>query len=197
MVSLTENESRILDFLIRNFSQNYNINQLSRELKISPGGTYKILKKLEKQTFLIQEKRGNNIFYNINYQSEEALEACKFALIEKRTTPYIRTWIKDLQSLKKKTQLAILFGSVLKKHKSAGDIDVLLIFAKENFKDIEEEIRRINKIRPKRIHAIYQTKMDLITNIKNQDKAVLEEIRSGIVLWGRNFLVEAIKNGQN
>ena len=104
MVSLTENESRILDFLIRNFSQNYNINQLSRELKISPGGTYKILKKLEKQTFLIQEKRGNNIFYNINYQSEEALEACKFALIEKRTTPYIRTWIKDLQSLKKKTQ---------------------------------------------------------------------------------------------
>ena len=197
MVSLTENESRTIEFLIRNFFNDYNINQLSRELKVSPMGIYKILKKLENQSFLISNKQGNNIFYKINYESKEALDACIFALTEKKTTPYIRSWINDLEKLKEKTKLAILFGSILRKGKEARDIDVLLVFDKEDFNDIERIIKEINKIRTKRIHAIYQTKQDLVNNIKIKDKAILEEIRTGVILWGRDILVEAIKNGQS
>lgn len=195
MVSLTENEAKTIEFLIRNFSKEYNINQLAKELNISPGGMFKILKKLEKQKFLTEKKLGNNIFYKINYNSQDALDACVFALTEKRTTPYIRAWMKDLEKLKPETELAILFGSILKKDKKAKDIDILLVFDKKKLKNVENLIDRINRIKSKKIHAVYQTKEDLIKNIRKQDRAILEEIRTGIILWGRDFLVGVIKDG--
>jgi DNA-binding Lrp family transcriptional regulator len=197
MVSLTENEARTIEFLIRNFSKEYNINQLAKELNISPGGMFKILKKLKTQGFLTEKKLGNNIFYKINYNSQDALDTCTFSLTEKRTTPYIRAWMKDLEKLKPKTKLAILFGSILKKDRKARDIDILLVFDKRNLKDVENLIDRINRIKSKKIHAIYQTREDLLKNIKKRDKAILEEVRTGVILWGRNFLVEVIKNGQS
>ncbi len=195
MVSLTENEARTMEFLIRNFSREYNINQLAKELGISPGGMFKILKKLESQKFLEAKRLGNNIFYKINYQSQDALDACKFVLTEKKASPYVRAWVKDLEKLKPKTEMAILFGSVLKKGKRANDIDILLVFRRKNMEDIEKLIDNINRVKSKRVHAVYQTERDMIKNIKKRDESILEEIRTGIILWGRHFLVEAIKNG--
>ena len=197
MVSLTENEARTIEFLIRNFSKDYNLNQLARELHLSPGGIFKILKKLEKQNFLLDRRLGNNIFYKINYDSQDALDVCKFALTERKITPYIKVLIRDLDRLRKKTKMAILFGSVLNKEKEAKDIDILLVFNKKNLKEVENLINELDKISTKKIHAIYQTEYDLIENIKKQDNAILDEIKKGIILWGRETLVEAIKNGQN
>ena len=197
MVSLTTNEAKTIEFLIRNFSKDYNINQLAKKLSISVGGIFKILKKLKSWDFLIEKKLGNNIFYKINYDSQDALDACKFALTEKKISSYVKVWIKDLEILKEKTELAILFGSVLKKNKEARDIDVLLVFKKRNLKDIENMIEEINRIKSKKIHAVYQTKADLIMNINKRDKAILEEIKTGVILWGRDLLVESVKNGQN
>ena len=197
MVSLTENEARTIEFLIRNFSKDYNLNQLARELHLSPGGIFKILKKLEKQNFLLDRRLGNNIFYKINYDSQDALDVCKFALTERKITPYIKVLIRDLDRLRKKTKMAILFGSVLNKEKEAKDIDILLVFNKKNLKEVENLINELDKISTKKIHAIYQTEDDLIENIKKQDNAILDEIKTGVILWGRETLVEAIKNGQN
>ena len=160
MVSLTENEARTIDFLIRNFSQEYNINQLSRELKLSPRGIFKILKKLEKQNYLISNKQGNNIFYKINYESEDAPDVCKFVLFKGNTTPFIRVQINDLRKLRQLTKIAILFGSVLTKDKDAKDVDVVLIFKEKEFSKIEKVIEEINSIKNKKIHAIYQTEKD-------------------------------------
>ena len=196
MVALTENDARAIDFLIRNFSQKFNINQLSRELKLSPRGIFMILKKLEKQNYLVSEKQGNNIFYKINYNSEDALDACRFVLTERKTSPFLRALIKDLEKLKDISKLAILFGSVLTKEKEAGDIDLLLIFDEKQFKKVESTIKQINSIKSKKIHAIYQTREDFKNNIKERDKAIIEEIKTGIILWGRDVFLEAI-NEQN
>ena len=62
MVSLTENEAKTLDFLIRNFSIEYNINRLANALGISPGGMFKILRKLEKQGFLTEKRQAITSF---------------------------------------------------------------------------------------------------------------------------------------
>jgi len=140
MVSLTENEARAIDFLIRNFSQEYNINQLSRELKLSPRGIFKILKKLEKQNYLVSDKQGNNLFYKINYESEETIDTCKFVLSKGKTTPFIRVQIDDLGRLKQLTKIAIIFGSILTKDKEANDVDVVLIFKEKEFSKVEKAI---------------------------------------------------------
>jgi len=196
MVSITENESRTVEFLTRNFSKNYNINRLAKELGISPGGMYKILKKLEKLGLLIENKLGNNSFYKINFASQDAVDACRFALTGKNLSPYARVWAKDLEALKEKTYLAVLFGSLLTKDKEARDVDVLLVFGKKNFGAVNGLIEKINRLKPKKIHAVYQTKEDFLKNLKNSDPAILEEVRTGVILWGRDFLVEAIKNEQ-
>jgi predicted nucleotidyltransferase len=196
MVSITTNEARVINFLLRNFSKNYNINQIARELELSPRGAYQILKKLKLQKILSSQKIGNNIIYTVNFEGDITLDVCQFVLAEKETTPYIQTWINDLQPLKKLTEMAILFGSILTKEKQAGDVDVLLVFEKENFLKVQEQIKKINHIKSKKIHAIIQTKEDLFSNIKKRDPAVLEEIRVGLILWGRNILVEGVKYGE-
>ena len=197
MVSMTENEAKAINFLIRNFSQKYNINQLSRELKLSPGGIFKILKKLESQKYLLSNKAGNNIFYSINYDSDDALDTCKFVLADEKQSPYIRVQINELKKLKELVKIAILFGSVLTKEKEANDIDVLLVFDEKNFSEVENKIKEINSLTNKKFHAIYQTPKDFLENIKKKDKVIISGIKTGLVLWGRDLFLEAIKNGQN
>lgn len=197
MVSLTQNEARMMEFLLRNFSQDYSINQLARELQLSPGGAHKILKKLEGRDFLESEEVGNSIVYKINFSSEDALDACKFVLSGREVGPYLEAWIKDLERLKPQTKLAVLFGSVLEKGKEARDVDVLLVFPEERVEEIEQAIEKLNRIKSKRVHPIYQTKEDLVKNIKRRDEAILEEIRTGVILWGRGQLVEAIRDGES
>ena len=197
MVSLTENEARAIDFLIRNFSHEYNINQLSRELKLSPRGIFKILKKLEKENYLISKKQGNNIFYQINYESEEALDVCNFVLSETKKTSFIKVQIDDLKKLRDLTKIAILFGSVLVKDAEANDIDALLVFNEKDFSKVEKAISEINSIKHKKIHAIYQTEKDFVENIKKKDKVILSAIKTGLILWGRDKFLEAINNGKD
>lgn len=197
MVSITKNEARVINFLLRNFSKDYNINQISRELKLSPRGAYKILKKLELQKILLSKKIGNNLIYKIDFASDITSDICQFVLTEKETTPYLRTWINDFQSFKEITEMAVLFGSILTKEKQAGDVDVLLVFPKENLSKIQEQVKKINQIKSKKVHVIIQTKEDLFNNIKKRDPAILEEVRTGLILWGRNVLVEAIKHGKD
>jgi hypothetical protein len=56
-------------------------------------------------------------------------------------------------------------------------------------------IDKLNMIKSKKIHPVYQTKNDLIVNIKKQDKIIVDLIKNGIILWGKEVLLEAIKNG--
>jgi predicted nucleotidyltransferase len=197
MVSLTKNEAGTVNFLIRNFSQKYNINQLSRELKLSPRGIFKILKKLESKNYLISTKNGNNMFYDINFNSEEAMDMCKFVLAEEKQTPFIKVKIDDLKELKKIVDLAILFGSVLTKEKEANDVDVILVFNEKKFSEVERGIQKINLIAYKKLHAVYQTKKDFIENIKRKDKVIISAIKTGIIVWGRDLFMEALKHGRD
>ena len=197
MVAITKNEAKVVDFILRNFSSNYNINQIAREVKLSPRGAFKILKKLESNKVLISQKIGNNLIYKINFENDFSLDVCQFVLAEKEATPYIQAWINDLQPLKEFTEMSILFGSVLTKEKQANDVDILLVFPEENLSQVQEQIKKINQIKSKKTHVIIQTKKDLLNNIKKRNPALLEEIKTGLILWGRNILVGAIKHGKD
>jgi predicted nucleotidyltransferase len=197
MVSLTNNEARVIDFLIRNFTNKCNINQLSRELSLSPRGTFKILKKLESLNYLVSSKEGNNVFYSINYDLENTLDLCKFVLAGDKPSAYVRVQINEIKKLKELVTSAILFGSVLTKENKANDIDVILVFDEKNFSKIEKTLADMNILSVKKFHAIYQTEKDFMNNIRKQDKVILSGIKTGIVLWGKGLFLESIKNGQN
>lgn len=194
MVSLSENEQKVINFLVRNFTEKYNINQIAKKLKLSPRGSYKILYKLESQAVLKSENLGNAIFYQLDYSKPLAIQLARLVLIEREIKPRIKVIIEDLEPLKVVTKCAVLFGSILETAK-ANDIDLLLVLEKSRFSDMQKITDQINKISPKKIHSIIQTKSDLLNNIKKRDKIVIDVIKKGMILWGEDLIVDCIRNG--
>ena len=80
---IPKNTKKIILFLLRNLEL-FNINQISKILKISVGSAFKILKELEKNNFVISTNLGNAKFYQINLNNEETLKWCEILLSEER-----------------------------------------------------------------------------------------------------------------
>ncbi len=193
MVSLTENKSKVLNFLIRNFHKKNTIRMIAKQLSLSPMGAQKILKEFEKERILIKEKIGTGIFYSIDLNNEVAFKLAELILTQNKLSSYARVYARDLEKLRENVEACVLFGSVLIRE-DARDIDVLVIVKEKNFKKVEKEKQEIEKIAIKPMHFIYQTQKDFEENIKKEDKPILEIIKTGAVLWGQNFVLRGIKN---
>jgi len=68
MLSLSDNEFSVLNFLVRNFSEKLTIRNIAQRLNFSPAGVFNILKKLEKQSIVVGQKLGTGLFYSINFE---------------------------------------------------------------------------------------------------------------------------------
>ena len=195
MYSLTQNEARVMDFLVRNFKERNSINEVGRRLKISPRGIYKILKKLEKINAIKPEKIGNAIYYKINLDDEMGIKLTEYVLVQNELNTYSKVWAKDFEKLKDVALSCVLYGSVLKKGKEARDIDVIIILEKKNFKKVYKKLEDIKLMSNKKVHDIMMSKEDLAKNLRKNNKAMIDMIKTGKVLWGSEIIVEAIKNG--
>lgn len=194
MVSLTENQSKVINLLIRDFNKKTSIRMIAKQLGLSPMGAQKILKGFERESVTIKEKIGTGIFYSLNLNNETAFKLGEIILTQNKLNSYAKVYMKNLEKLKPYTKSCVLFGSILHKGEKAGDVDVLVIIDKKDFKKVERKKQEIEKISAKTIQFVYQTQKDLEENIAKRDKAVLEIIRTGAVLWGQNFILKGIKN---
>lgn len=195
MVALTRNEARVVCFLLRNFTKRYSINQLARELGLSPMGARKVAMKLEKTRILKSEPIGNAIYYRPDLDEEIGRKTAELVLAYKDLNPYARAQAKDFEQLRPHALCAMLFGSVLTKAERAGDIDVLLVLEEGHLKKAHKVLMEIQSIKPKRIEEMVQSREDLVRNIKKLNAPLLDAIRTGQVLWGSEIIVEAIRNG--
>jgi len=195
--SLTQNEARVIDFLVRNFNERNSINEIGKRLKLSPMGAYKILKKLEKIKAAVPEKIGQAIYYKPNFNDEVGIKLSEFVLVQNNLNPYAQMQADDLRPLRELTQSCILFGSVLAKGIDAKDIDIMIVLEKKNYPKIRDVLENIKKLKPKKIHEMVQTKEDLLKNIKKSDEVILDIIKKGKILWGAEIIVEAIKHGSS
>ena len=194
MVSLTENKSKMLNFLIRNFNKKNSIRMIAKQLSLSPMGAQKILKEFEKERITIKEKIGTGIFYSLNLNNEMAFKLAELILTQNKLNSYAKIYAKDLEKLRQYVKACVLFGSILTKDEKARDVDILIIIDKENFKKVEQKKQEIEKIAVKRLHFMYQTQKDFEENIRKKDKPILDVIKTGAVLWGQNFVLQGIKN---
>lgn len=194
MESLTKNEARIMDFLIRHDERN-SINQIAKRLQISPMGAYKILKKLEKMKAVKAEKIGNASYYQFNPDEEIAIKMGELVLVQNELNSYAKVQAEDFKRLKPFTHACILYGSVLSKGKDAGDIDAIIILDKEKFDLVKKQLEKLKDLKPKKIHDILMTSEDLASNLKGKNPAIIDAIKTGKVLWGSEVILEAIKNG--
>ncbi len=196
---LTTNAIKILDFLLRH-TESYNVNQIARTLYISVGSAHKILQALrEKQVVQVREM-GNAIYYTLNFASTEAVKSCELILIKEKNQLLIenktaKVYVSDLE--KYPAQSIVLFGSILSPEKSARDVDVLFIIKrKQEVKAVNTFCLEISALRTKKVNPLIMLERDFSHNLKNNNKAILAIVQTGLILKGEDVFITAIKNAR-
>src|SRR3989344_39747 len=191
---ITNNEKKILRILLSNINSDYSINEIARKCDLAPNGAYEILKKFEEKEILISKKIANSKSYKLNFSSREANKLLELVLMPDYNNIKIRNRYNDLKLLESLTDLCIMFGSYITAKEKPNDLDVLFVFDKKNYKKYSEAIEKVNRVLPLKLHDVIQTRDDLVKNIKNDEKLIINMIFDGVVLWGHEFLIEVLKN---
>ena len=178
-------------YLLRNLEL-FNINQISKKIDISVGSAFKILKDLEKNSIVSSSNLGNAKFYQINLTNEETKKWYEILLSEERRNlkGYSKIYAEEIQKFEQ-AELIILFGSVLN-NKDFNDIDVLFITNK--IKEVTKFCLSLSKVRTKPIVPLILRKEDFIKEIKNRKEAVLNILKTGVILRGESTFLEVLKN---
>ncbi len=195
---LTDNEKHILTSLLRNYQEQLSINGLAKRTNITPKGTYKILKKLEQDHIVQKQSIASADIYHLNFKDEKTKDIVNYAL--KSVSPpnsYVKLLQKDLEHLYNTTHAVILFGSTLSKGIQAQDIDLLIILDKKKLSLIQSTIKEIEKIIPKKIHPLFQTKADFHKNIQKQDPVLINCLQKGFIFKGHNLIYTLINHDAN
>ena len=108
---LSEKERDILLILFKDFTCWYNAHNLSKIVGMTPRGTLKALKNLERQHFVNSKQYGNAIGYKINFNpiTKKTLE---LLLLEEADIKNAR-WSAEFKDFGE-AKIIILFGSALK-----------------------------------------------------------------------------------
>ena len=193
---ITENEAKVMDFLVRYFGERNSINQIGKLLKFSPMGIYKILKNLEAMKAVRAEKIGNAIYYRANLKDEDGKALAAYVLSHQEMNSYARVYAQDFkEKLGDSVQAIVLFGSILEKGKDAQDVDVLIIFEKDKYKEVHKKLEEIKELSSKKIHDLMMGPNDLGDNLQKGNKAMIDLIQKGAILKGAHSIVEAIEHG--
>ncbi len=192
MAELTENETKAILILFKEFNANYNANNLSKVLDISHAGVQKLLKRLFKKKILICEVIGKAIIYKINIKDDFVQKLIYFLLAEE-AQKYLR-WKEEFKELSKAGRIVMMYGSSIKDYLNAEDIDVMIVMKKEDETEVKHILKEKGKILPKKVHPILLTKTDLIDSLKNNDKVILDIIKNAVILYGQEYYVEVMKD---
>lgn len=195
MEDITMNEMKAVLKIFKDFKTRYNSNNLSKELELTSMGTLKILRRLYEKNILKLEELGKAKYYSINFDNEFSMDYIKFLLQKEanESLPRIKRWLEEIKKFKDIAQIGVLFGSVLRNDKHE-DVDLVLIFNKNNNEKINKQLKELNIINIKQIHPIEQTSKDFKNNIAKKDKVILESIKRGVIAFGYDKYVEVIKN---
>jgi len=188
-------EKKIILHLFKELNKNHTITTLSKDLSFSRTGIWKILNKLEKKEYIkldaIGSGKTSTAIININWEN---------ILLEKTIALYLteeavrqRRWLVNFAKLEKDTEFTILFGSILNSTKDANDIDIINVVKKKQFIKIQSTLDNIQKTEIKKIHSINFTQNEFENEINKQNKAILDSIKKGVILYGQEKFVEFIK----
>lgn len=199
MVEISENGKKALRIIFTDYLTRHNSYNIKDKLGISSAGSLKLLRNLSDKNILTSEKIGNAIFYKPNLKNEYVLKLLELVLLDNsKQLTYVKGWIYDLRRFIKTTNAILLFGSILKKGKDAGDVDVCFILKNtKNYPKLQSEIDAMNKNNRLRIHPLYLTQSKFETKLKEKDKPLIEAVKNCSVVHGVELFVKMLKNVQS
>ncbi len=191
-------EKNVLLIVFKGFSVGPTITSLSKELKVSRVGLWKVLKKLEngKSILLNPVGKGKTSAYivkiNWNKITEKKIE---LYLIEESFKQ--ERWLSNFGGLEKQADFTILFGSILHSPEQANDIDLLSVASKKSLVNIQKTVYNTQKSEIKKIHSINFTIEEFKKELKNNNKVLIEAIKKGVILYGQEKFVKFMKDIHN
>jgi hypothetical protein len=165
---------------------------LSKLLNISHVGTQKLLKRLKEDKLVISKEIGKSIVYRPDMENEYAKKLIAFLLVDEANK--FQRWKDEFRELNKNGRIILVYGSMLKNYDKADDIDIMIVINENEAKEVDKIIRAKQEILPKRIHAIKLTKNDFQKNILNKQEAIVDIVKTAIILYGEEKYVEILKN---
>jgi len=164
------NKLKVLRLFLENQNSYFHLREIARLTYISPGGMFKILKKLEDEKLVIREKTKVMDNFIANVENKEYIAIKKAFNIYSIMGSGLIEFLVEAYSPK----AIVLFGSYAKgEDTEKSDIDIAIITNKEKRLDISkyEEVlkRRINPLE---------------IDIKKIKKEMKNNLVNGIVLYG-------------
>ena len=185
----------ILLLLLKDFSAMHSITSMAKQLGSSRVGVWKAIKKLEEKRYIKVESVGSGktsaSIIRINWDSSIVEKTLALYLTEEAEKQ--KRWMANFAGLEDVTAFTILFGSILHSTKEANDIDIIGVAEKTDFTKIQKTIDSSQKTQSKKIHSINFTKSEFKQELEKPNKAIIEAVRKGVVLFGQENFVEFIK----
>ena len=168
MLSLSDNEFSVINFLVRNFAEKLTIRSIAQKLNFSPAGVFNILKKLEKENIVVGEKLGTGLFYSMNLEEKIAVHLAAIVLL------YSHEKLEEIN-----------IGQIRQAKSAILDKKNLLLIT-DNVTVLDIPIQNFN--------VISKTEEEIIGLLRKKDVATHQLLKKGAVLFGEEFVVEIIKN---
>ena len=166
MLSLSDNEFSVVNFLVRNFSEKLTIRNIAQRLNFSAAGVFNILKKLEKQNIVTGQKFGTGLFYSINFENKIAEHLAAIVLLF--SDEKININVEQLKQAK-----AAIFDRKT------------LLLVNDNITVLDIKIPNVD--------VIPKTEDEVVDLLRKSDSLAIQTLKKGIVLFGEDKLVDIIK----
>ncbi len=198
MMAMNKPAQKIMNILLKDFSIP-TTTSLSEELKMSRQGTWKILKKLEQEEFILLEPvgKGKTSTQRIKLNWDNELVEKILALsLGQEASPYQR-WTFNFADLKQEVDFLILYGSILLSPKEANDIDIMGVVSQEKkLANLGNIILGIQETQTKKIHSINLTQKEFKQELQRPNKAYVEAVKKGVILFGQEKFIKFIRGLQ-
>lgn len=195
METANKTSKRVLLLLFKDFSTMHTVTSLAKQLKLSRVGIWKILKRLEAGKYISLKSVGSGktstSFVKLNWENPILEKTIALYLTEEAVKH--RRWQVNFADLERIADFVILYGSILRSQHEANDVDILTVNEKKSFIDIQKIIDKAQKTQTKKIHAISFTGTEFRIELKKDNKAFIDALRNGVVLFGQDNLIRFMR----
>ena len=193
-----ETRDKVLVAVLKEPFARHTATSLAKSFGITRQGIWKALYKLEKNKLIMLESIGglktSTATVNLNWANPATEKTLSLLLL--RESLKQQRWMENFADFKKSVDFMLLFGSILSNPKEAQDIDLLAVVPRKKFKDVEEALAKVRLTQLMKIHLTDITKEEFIHELKKPNKAYLDAVKKGIVLFGTDIFVLSMQDLQ-
>lgn len=174
MLSLSDNEFSVINFLVRNFAEKLTIRSIAQRLGFSPAGVFNILKKLEKEKIVVGQRLGTGLFYSINLEEKIAVHLASIVLLYSDENKPGKPDKINIEQIKE-AKAAILDKKALLLITDSATAFNILDIAIQNVKVTSKTYEEVTAL------------------LRKKDAEMLHMLKQGTVLFGEEVIVGIIK----